>query len=66
MERLRIVAKLTQRRYGIKRYEAGFDILWNLIMVMKISTQRTRISTKPRIGERRPKNRIDHKKLKDN
>lgn len=65
IEKLRIVAKLTQSKYGNKRYEAGFEILLNLTITITMVYRSKKISIRASNGACAPKKRIDHKKLKN-
>lgn len=43
-------AKLTQAKYGYKRYEAFFEIGKNFLIVQKIATHKARILIKAKRG----------------
>lgn len=57
---------MTQAKYGTSNHAAGFDIFLNSIIVQRIESQRTTISTKARLGLCIPKNNNDQREFKDN
>jgi hypothetical protein len=64
--KLRILAKVTHNRYGKKRYPANFLVLNNLIVKTKIKIHKIKIFRNAKNGVFSPKNKTDHKKLKNN
>lgn len=57
---MRIAAKVTHKKYGIRRYPARADILLKRAIVIIIAIQSRMISIKARKGFWSPKKSADH------
>lgn len=64
MDRFRIVAKLTQAKYGIRSQAASLDTLRKFLIVKQIAIHKTIIPTNAALGDFKPKNNIDHSALR--
>lgn len=59
MDRFKIVAKLTQAKYGIRSQPASLDAFRNFLIVRQIVSHKRIITAKAAIGDFRPKKSID-------
>lgn len=66
MEKLRIAAKLTHKRYGVSNHPLAGEIVLLKRMRIKILPHNKRISINAAIGIFKPKNSIDQIALKPN
>ena len=64
MDKFKIVAKLTQAKYGIRSQAASLDTLRKFLIVKQIAIHKTIIPRSAALGDFKPKNNIDHSALK--